>query len=125
MFISGKRMEAVENRLADLEKKVQGQPTEIASALLGYGGEQMPKSDPTRHQGSGETDIATSVCAAQHIKAFFRQCANGEAANWGEPCAGCRFVKNCSLEWLPGLEPIFDKAGIDIQLCKGSHQGRG
>ena len=79
MFISRKRMEAVENRLADLEKRVQGRPTEIASALLGYGGEQMSKSDPTRHQGSGETDMS----GAGHQR----------ASSLGVICLGLSFQK--------------------------------
>lgn len=124
MFVSRKRVRAMEDRLADLEKRVKDQPLEIASALMGYRREQMSKSDPTRCQGRGEADIATFVCAAQHIKAFFRQCANAEAADWGEPCADCRFAENCGFDWPARLELILDKAGVAIRLCKGVHHGK-
>ena len=39
-----------------------------------------------------ELDTVTAVCICQHIKAYFRQCADNEKADWGEPCADCKYV---------------------------------
>lgn len=49
-FITKKRWEALEKRVADLEKQVQSQPLEIIRALHGHRNEQMSKSNLPRRQ---------------------------------------------------------------------------
>lgn len=48
MFISKKRWEELEKKVADLEKKVQDQPLEIISTLCVLRDKQMRKTN--RHQ---------------------------------------------------------------------------
>lgn len=50
MFSTKKRLDALEKRLTDLEKKVQSQPLEIISALNGHKNKQMSKSRFPSHQ---------------------------------------------------------------------------
>ena len=49
MWISKKRWESMEKRMADIEKQVQQQPLEIFSILCGHWHKQMTKSDGTNH----------------------------------------------------------------------------
>lgn len=51
MWISGRRWEEMEKRIADLEKKVQDQPLEIFRALCGSYKKEMTKCG---HSSSGE-----------------------------------------------------------------------
>lgn len=61
------------------------------------------------------------VCAAQHIKTFFKQCARGEIADWGEPCSDCINIETCNLDWLAKLKPLFKESGVPIRLGYAEH----
>lgn len=50
MWISKKQWQALEKRIADLEKRIQDQPLEIINALCGRRNEQMKKSNLPHHQ---------------------------------------------------------------------------
>lgn len=59
----------------------------------------------------------TIDCMAQHIKAFHEQDACGKVADFGEPCATCKHVKECGFDWLAKMKPAFEQSGVTIQLC--------
>lgn len=72
-----------------------------------------------------EIDIKTAVCVCQHIKTHFKQCADNEIANWGEPCTDCRYaLEACKFDWLANLKPLFEKTGIAIQLGRVEHSDK-
>lgn len=67
----------------------------------------------------------TAVCACQHIKAYFRQCADNEDADWGEPCADCKYaLKPCNFDWRTHLQPLFKETGITIRLGRVGHSDK-
>ncbi len=49
ILVSKKRFEALEKKVADLEKQVQSQPLEIINALCGLRNDQMSKANLPRH----------------------------------------------------------------------------
>ncbi len=63
----------------------------------------------------------TAVCATQHINALLRQSAMKKIADWGEPCADCKYSKECNYDWIARLKPLFEKANIPIQICSPGH----
>ena len=70
-------------------------------------------------EGYMEISAETAVCICQHIKAHFRQCADNEMADWGEPCADCKYaLETCKLDWLTHLKPLFKETGVTIRLGK-------
>lgn len=71
-----------------------------------------------------EISLETAVCVCQHIKAYFGQCADGKIANWGEPCADCKYAELCNFDWLTNLIPLFKGTGITIQLGRGGHSDK-
>lgn len=64
----------------------------------------------------------TLYCASRHIRSFHRQAVEHGAADWGEPCAGCKYAETCGYDWYARLKPLFDKTGIQAQLA-GYHKG--
>lgn len=71
-----------------------------------------------------EIDIETAVCFCQHIKAYFKQCAEEEVADVGEPCANCQYVKTCGFDWLTHMKPLFEKTGISMGLGRRMQRKR-
>ena len=49
MWVSKKKWESMEKRMADIEKQVQQQPLEIFSVLCGHWHKQMTQSGCTNH----------------------------------------------------------------------------
>ena len=72
-----------------------------------------------------ELDTVTAVCICQHIKAYFRQCADNEKADWGEPCADCKYVlEACKIDWPTHLMPLFKETGIAIRLGRAGRSDK-
>ncbi len=69
-------------------------------------------------------DVETAICAAQHIKAYFRQCTDKEIADFGEPCADCKYATECKFDWFAKMKPLFEKADITIQLGRRGHSDK-
>ena len=63
----------------------------------------------------------TIDCIAQHIKAFHEQDACEKKADFGEPCATCKHVKECGFDWLTKMKPLLDKSDVTIQLYYSGH----
>ncbi|MDE6052186.1 MAG: hypothetical protein K2G55_00185 [Lachnospiraceae bacterium] len=61
-------------------------------------------------------DTEGMICAAQHIKTFYKQCAKEEVADWGEPCSDCINIGTCNMDWLAKLKPLFEESGVPIRL---------
>lgn len=59
----------------------------------------------------------TIDCIAQHLKVFHEQAVFDKTADFGEPCSTCSHaMKECKLEWLTRMEPLFDRTDIQIRL---------
>lgn len=93
--------------------------------------EDEVKGSTQEHQTKGlrkevmEIDAKTTICICQHIKAYFRQCADNEKADWGEPCADCKYaLKTCQFDWLTHLMPLFKNTGIAIRLGRAGHSDK-
>ena len=57
-------------------------------------------------------------CIAQHLKIFHDQSTLIRTADFGEPCSTCpHAMKECKLDWLTRMKPLFDKTDIQIRLC--------
>lgn len=56
------------------------------------------------------------ICAAQHIKTFYKQCEKEEIADWGESCSDCINIGTCNLDWLAKLKPLLVESGVPIRL---------
>ncbi len=70
-------------------------------------------------------DTEMAVCVCQHIKAYFRQCTDNEKADWGEPCADCKYaLETCKFDWPAHLKPLFKEAGITIRLGRVGHSDK-
>lgn len=56
-------------------------------------------------------------CIAQHLKVFHEQAVFNRTADFGEPCSRCPHVmKECRLDWLTRMKPLFDRTNIQIGL---------
>lgn len=56
-------------------------------------------------------------CIAQHLKIFHEQAVFDRTADFGEPCSQCpHAMKECRLDWLTRMSPLFDKTDIQIRL---------
>lgn len=56
-------------------------------------------------------------CIAQHLKIFHEQAVFDKTADFGEPCSTCPHVmKECKLEWLTRMKPLFSRTDIQIRL---------
>ena len=56
-------------------------------------------------------------CIAQHLKVFHEQAVLDKTADFGEPCSTCPHVmKECRLDWLTRMRPLFDRTDIQIRL---------
>lgn len=56
-------------------------------------------------------------CIAQHLKIFHEQAAFDRTADFGEPCGSCPHVmKECRMDWLTRMKPLFDRTDIQIRL---------
>ena len=71
-----------------------------------------------------EIDAEAAVCFCQHIKAYFRQCTDGEIADWGEPCVDCKCAETCRFDWLTHMKPLFEKTDIPIRLGRVGHSDK-
>ena len=63
----------------------------------------------------------TIDCLVQHIKAFHEQDACKKTADFGEPCATCKHVKECGFDWLAKMKPVLNKSDVTIQICYSGH----
>lgn len=56
-------------------------------------------------------------CIAQHLKVFHEQSVFDKTADFGEPCGTCpHAMKECRLEWLTRMKPLFDSTNIQVKL---------
>lgn len=56
-------------------------------------------------------------CIAQHLKIFHEQSVFDKTADFGEPCSTCpHAMKECRLEWLTRIKPLFDRTNIQVKL---------
>ncbi len=65
----------------------------------------------------GQAEQLTIDCIAQHLKVFHQQGVEERIADFGEPCSACPHVmKECRLDWLTKMEPLFNRTEIQISL---------
>ena len=56
-------------------------------------------------------------CIAQHLKTFHEQAVFDKKADFGEPCSRCpHAMKECRLDWLARMKPLFSRTDIQIRL---------
>lgn len=92
---------------------------------------QPPASDDDRLRGGEGMEQLSIDCIAQHLKIFHEQAVFDKTADFGEPCSTCPHVmKECELEWLTRMKPLFCRTDIQIRLdypelpsIKDSHDG--
>ena len=65
----------------------------------------------------GNMEQLSIDCIAQHLKIFHEQLLLNKTADFGEPCSTCPHVmKECRLDWLTRMKPLFCKTDIQIRL---------
>lgn len=112
MWISKKKWDALEKRVAVLERD------KIAANLSAF----------VRRLREKEKNQIAVDCATQHIREFLAQSANREIADAGKACG-----KNCpawkagkckSFDWLNNLEPITSQSSVKMSVHNAGSSNR-
>lgn len=119
MWISGRKWKAMEQRVADLEKKVQSQPDEIISEIAKQLYRQMTKTNVVSPKmGRNQFGQKAIDCATQHIHIFFEQATEKRTADYGEPCEKCSYKNKCNYDWLTIMHPLLEKSNIKVSMVR-------
>lgn len=67
----------------------------------------------------------TVDCALRHIRALFIQNSEHREADFGEPCAECKYaLKECEFDWLRQFTPLLDNSDEVIPYWCGVHSDK-
>ena len=55
-------------------------------------------------------------CLLQHFKTLYQQSIDGQAADFGEPCAKCPYNKECGCNWYENIAPALEGTKIPVSF---------
>mgnify|MGYP001327157411 CR=1 FL=1 len=72
-----------------------------------------PEAQIQERPQMGEKEL---YCLGWHFKNFFDQAADGKSADFGAPCATCKYAALCKFDWREMREQLEAATGISVAL---------